>query len=603
MTAITAPLPAPPQPRSARDVMTPALVLRVVAFWLVLCALLFAVHWTEIAAHQFPDPDDSLRLVEVRDLLAGQSWFDVHQYRVAAPAGVPMHWSRLVDVPLAGMILLLRPLLGQPLAEYVTCLAIPLLTLLAALLLIGRLAAKYFNHEIAGLAALTAGLAAPAMFQFQPMRIDHHAWQMVLALAALNGLAARDPRNGGLAVGLSLAASLAISLENLPLAAVFIAICGLRFLRDRDQRGWLLWSMNALAAGSIAFFLSTRGLDDLVQHCDAISPVHLAIFAWGALGCTVLVAMKPRPIVVTLAAAGAVGAGAILIMLVQAPQCTHGAFAALDPVVRKYWYDAVLEGMPVWYMPPAAAVTMVALPLFGLIAALRLALRAEDRAEATWWLDYALLLGGAMVIGVLVARASATACLLAVAPAAWQLRDRLDAVREASGRPLRQVLAYLGVALLLFPSIPVFAVAMMLPRHTANVAKGDGGTTKCDYDKLAAGLNRLPATDIFAPLDIGPQILVQTPDRVVATGHHRGNIGMKDVIEAFISSPDKAHAIVERRHATLLLLCPDLSEPANYQHANPHGLAADLLAGKVPGWLEPADAIAPGSHFRIYRVR
>lgn len=603
MTAITAPLSAPPQPRSAGDVMTPALVLRIVVCWLVLCALLFAVHWTEIAAHQFPDPDDSLRLVQVRDLIAGQNWFDVHQYRVAAPAGVPMHWSRLVDIPLAGMILLLRPLLGQPLAETVTCLAVPLLTLLAALLLIGRLAARYFNHEIAGLAALMTGMAAPAMFQFQPLRIDHHAWQMVLALVALNGMAARDPRKGGLTIGLSLAASLAISLENLPLAAVFIAMCGLRFLRDPAQRGWLLWSMNALAAGSIAFFLSTRGLDDLVQHCDAISPVHLAIFAWGALGCTALVAMKPRPLVVTLAAAGAIGAGAILIMLAQAPQCTHGAFAELDPLVRKYWYDAVREGLPVWYQPPAATVTMIALPLFGLIAAVRLMLRAETRTEALWWLDYTLLLAGALAIGTLVSRASATACLLAVAPAAWQLRDRLDAAREAAGKPLRQVLAYAGVALLLFPSIPVFAVAMMLPKHDAGAAKGDSGRTKCDYDKLAAGLNRLPATDIFAPLDIGPQILVQTQHRVVATGHHRGNLGMKDVIEAFIDNPDKARAIVEHRHATLLVLCPDLAEPANYSHANPHGLSADLLANKVPGWLAPADAIAPGSHFRIYRVR
>ncbi len=602
MSAITVPIPAPQAAQRAAGVMTPALVLRIVVCWLALCALLAAVHWTDIVAHQFPDPDDSLRLVQVRDLIAGQSWFDVHQYRVAAPAGVPMHWSRIVDIPLAGMILLLRPLLGQPLAEYVTCLAVPLLTLLCALLLIGRLAAKYFNHEIAGLAALTAGLAAPAMYQFQPMRIDHHAWQIVLALAALNGLAARDAKKGGLVIGLSLAASLAISLENLPLAAVFIAVCGLRFLRDPAQRGWLLWSMNALAAGSVAFFLSTRGLYDLAQHCDAIAPVHLAIFAWGALGCTALVAVKRQPLLVTLAAAGAICAGAILIMMAQAPQCTHGAFAELDPLVRKYWYDAVLEGMPVWYMPIAAAVTMVALPLFGLIATLRLALRARSRSEAIWWLDYALLLAGALVIGVFVARASATACLLAVAPAAWQLRDRLDAAREARGRPLRQGLAYLIVAMLLFPATPVLAVAAILPDDTTAI-KGTGYVTNCDYDKLAAGLNRLPPTDIFAPLDIGPQILVQTSQRVVATGHHRGNLGMKDVIEAFISDPGKARAIVKRRHATLLVLCPDIAEPAHYRLANPHGLAADLLAGRTPGWLEPADGLAPGSNFRIYRVR
>src|SRR5690349_7387974 len=49
--------------------------------------------------------DDAMRLVEVRDLLAGQSWFDLVQHRLDPPAGSPMHWSRLIDAPLAAMIL------------------------------------------------------------------------------------------------------------------------------------------------------------------------------------------------------------------------------------------------------------------------------------------------------------------------------------------------------------------------------------------------------------------------------------------------------------------------------------------------------------------
>src|SRR3974390_1013609 len=66
-----------------------------------------------IAALQDPaglklDSDDALRMAEVRDLLAGQSWFDLTQYRMTPPHGVAMHWSRLIDAPLAGMILLFR---------------------------------------------------------------------------------------------------------------------------------------------------------------------------------------------------------------------------------------------------------------------------------------------------------------------------------------------------------------------------------------------------------------------------------------------------------------------------------------------------------------
>src|SRR3982074_2512185 len=55
---------------------------------------------------------DAMRLVEVRDLIAGQGWFDLMQHRLDPP-GLPMHWSRVIDVPLAGLILALRPLLGR----------------------------------------------------------------------------------------------------------------------------------------------------------------------------------------------------------------------------------------------------------------------------------------------------------------------------------------------------------------------------------------------------------------------------------------------------------------------------------------------------------
>src|ERR1700750_651476 len=56
------------------------------------------------------DNDSLLRLVEGRDMLAGEGWFDLHQYRMGPEGGFVMHWSRLVDAPLAAIILLTRAL-------------------------------------------------------------------------------------------------------------------------------------------------------------------------------------------------------------------------------------------------------------------------------------------------------------------------------------------------------------------------------------------------------------------------------------------------------------------------------------------------------------
>ena len=98
--------------------------------------------------------DDAMRLVGVRDLLAGQPWGDLVQHRLSPPDGVAMHWSRLVDAPLALLVAGFRPLLGQAAAESVavTIWPLALLAALAALtmktgaLLAGRAGASCRSH-------------------------------------------------------------------------------------------------------------------------------------------------------------------------------------------------------------------------------------------------------------------------------------------------------------------------------------------------------------------------------------------------------------------------------------------------------------------------
>ena len=47
------------------------------------------------------DPDNAMRFVQIRDWMAGQSWFDTNQYRLGLSSGTDMHWSRLPDIPIA----------------------------------------------------------------------------------------------------------------------------------------------------------------------------------------------------------------------------------------------------------------------------------------------------------------------------------------------------------------------------------------------------------------------------------------------------------------------------------------------------------------------
>src|SRR5262245_15360089 len=80
------------------------------------------------------DNDSLLRLVEVRDLIGGQGWFDLHQYRMGPQGGFVMHWSRVVDAPIAAIILLVSAFTGtMAIGEFAALLAWPTLLMTAAL--------------------------------------------------------------------------------------------------------------------------------------------------------------------------------------------------------------------------------------------------------------------------------------------------------------------------------------------------------------------------------------------------------------------------------------------------------------------------------------
>jgi hypothetical protein len=81
----------------------PSFALLLGLAWL-LAVLQLVDDWT-MAALPLPDADDAMRLVQWREFLAGKGWFDLHEPRLAPPAGYDSHWSRLIDAGLTGCFL------------------------------------------------------------------------------------------------------------------------------------------------------------------------------------------------------------------------------------------------------------------------------------------------------------------------------------------------------------------------------------------------------------------------------------------------------------------------------------------------------------------
>ncbi len=122
-----------PATMPARDVRPD--LLRLPAWQLVAIALVtsLGMAWPMMApvwsSGYFGDTDDALRMVQVRDLLAGQGWFDLTIYRLNPPDGLFNHWSRIVDVPLLLLLKAFGLFLAPDLAERAARLVFPALML------------------------------------------------------------------------------------------------------------------------------------------------------------------------------------------------------------------------------------------------------------------------------------------------------------------------------------------------------------------------------------------------------------------------------------------------------------------------------------------
>jgi hypothetical protein len=561
--------------------------LPLLLIWLAVCAVLILVTRGQISSGIGWDPDDQLRMVQLRDWLGGQSWFDTIQYRIGEPDSQPMHWPRWIELPLALVFLLLKPLIGAASAETGAMVIVPLITLGIAMWLVMKISAQLFDRNIAILAAALAATAVPIVAQIRPMRVDHHGWQIVLALTALWTMCWPEKRRGGIALGAALALWLSISLEGLPISAAFIVLLVWRWVFQTEEGIRLFWTLLSFLIASFIFYFATQGgFDAAINYCDALSPAHLLACVAGAAVILPAIQWLPSNILLRVVSLAVAGGAALAVFHGLAPQCVGGAFNTMDPIVREYWLVNVLEGLPIWYQNGKTMVTLlggsIIVGLASLIYIVRVRPGQIDRSKL-FVLGYAFL--WALVLSLFVQRATAVAAAFALPFMAWVVHQAFVRARGIK-RPLSRILATAAVVFLIMPgplAIALFnGVSGEDQKTEANLE-----TAACENDDSLARLNALPRSNILAPFDFGPRILLLTPHNVLATSHHRNDQAMADQIRIFTSAPDVARGLLEAHNIRYIVACEAEPELAIYAKKNPKGLWAQLVKGQKPEWLQP----------------
>ena len=565
--------------------------------WLGLAAFTIFGRWAAIRGFALGDTDDNMRMMQVRGLIDGQGWYDLSQHRLA---GSNIHWSRLVDLPIAGLKLAFAPLFGGRVAEQIAVAVAPLLPMLAAMAAVAVVARRTIAGPAFALAIAFLACAGSAQGMWQPLRIDHHGWQLAMLAWAMASFTDPIRARGGATLGAASALSLAIGMEMLPYLAVSGAIAVLMWIRSGEEARRLFAYGVALAGGCALAFLVFASEANRAPVCDALSPVWLsAMVAAGAIAAALAWLTPARPVwrLAAAALAGALLAGAFALIW---PDCL-GRLERSSPELERLWLSRVREAMPVWRHGAGTAAMIVTLPIAGLIGyGLMLWRSRGEPAKLVPWAALALLAALAAALLLWQTRAGPAAQLLSIPGAtalAWVLIGWLMGLRFMLVRVFGVVGAFLVVSGLMTGYVNgVFPKALSESRKAINRANNS-----CPTLAALRPVARQPRGMVLTFVDLGPRLITVTPHNAITGPYHRNARQIIDVMRAWRGDAANAWRTVERYRVDYLLLCPNLSESTIYRSEAPNGFYMQLMRDKVPDWLErvPLPAHSP---YRMYRV-
>lgn len=558
-------------------------------------AALLVLHWGD-AGRILPDTDDAMRLVQLRDWLAGQGWFDLRQSRIALP--YESHWSRLIDAGLAVLLLPLGAVFDAPQAERLMRTIWPLIWVVPTLAGMTAVAWRLGGRDAARIALLLAVAGVPAYQQFTPGRIDHHNVQIALTMLVLAATIWADRmRWCAVAAGALSGVGLAIGFESLPYLAGCGAALALRFIADgaaaRPLRDYGLALTATLAAMFVAGVSPDRWMSPL---CDALAFNAVAAIAAAALVLCIAASaggsMRRRIAGVLLAGAAAIAATAVI-----EPRCLAGPYAMVDPAIGPIWLDHVRENQPllrVLAVNPLAGSAIAIFPAVAGVAAMLLLHAVKFRHVPTLTAVFVLALS--LLTALVAIRAYPYAMWIGM-PIVATAALRLIALFGLRNAAARLALALALTPLFLSTGAVTVAVAAGM-QDSYSFARPE--SRDCLLNKSFVPLARLPRGLMVADVSYGPYLLAHTPHRVLAGPYHRLGTGILASQSALMAPPGQAREILRAHGADYIAICGPRPPDGLSAQAQPQSLWGVLRGGSVPDWLE---AVPDTGVYSVYRLR
>lgn len=557
------------------------------------------------------DNDDAMRLVEVRDLLAGQGWFDMMQYRLGLSGGTLMHWSRFIDLPIASLILFFRLFAAPERAEMLAVTVWPLflvIPFMGAMALIGR--------RLGGLPGVHVTLLQTAFLivtsvRYLPGSIDHDNVQMGLVALIVAMLIDERFRAWNFAVAaVAAAGAIGIGAETTPFVAVACMVVAALWAWEGQvfASAAAAFALTLTVAISAAFFATVPPHFYSTVTCDNLSLGFYGITAVGGVGLllsALFASHLPRPVRFAVLAANGVAVAAAAFLL--APQCLGNPLAGLDPMLVDLWLNSVSEAQSIVMLSvtdPTSIGAFYAVGLLGIVVCLFHIVRGE-RAQLHGILLALLAIN--WIIALVQVRGAVFANLLAIPPLTLFVLD-LRRISNADSEDIRAAFFYVAGVLVSVPA--VWAVGGGLAKSDVGnifssrpaIADVDADQSTCASGQALAPLAALDPGVVVAASNLGSPILRFTRHRTLSGPYHRDADGMLAEMKIGLAPPDEARTLLQKAGVTLLAYCGMDPQVERFVKHSPAGLYAQLAKGNVPAYLEPLSA-RPGPGIQLFRVR
>lgn len=553
----------------------------------------------------FSGPDDFMRLHQVQNWIAGQGWFDLRAHRMYPSVGADIHWTRLVDVPIAAIAGFFNYFTGLVASSRIAAIVWPFILFMLAVTSMIAICERLAGKESRLLALFFFVLSINTLAEFKPGRLDHHNVQILLLILILLGVARGLGKYSNYFVGGFIAFSITVGLDSIiPIIGVLGYITLEWLFQKPGSMNRFLQTGIAISISSIGLYVASFPAERWFSNnsCDGFSLVFLSALLLVSAALVILALISNRTLlngknafVFRLTSGGFLFAVIMILLFSLFPHCLDGPLGTVGQELQTRWLDKISEAKGLIDRYPENPAYWIAQAIFLSImlsvTALVLIKKVTKKSELAvlGFVVFICILGTFYQTRILrTGLYSVIPFCVIFASMSWKWLEQNFAHKK--------VMQYVGQGMICLIMTSTFWVTIGTATSFFTNKSGNLGvseTAKSDQpeeiiactSELAFGeLQNYKNSHIISDLNTAPAVLVHTKHSVEAGSYHRNGASILNVLSFFEGSTRQAKQIADDRAADFVVICHE-DIP---QKLADEGLTVATAIGtnQLPKWLE-----------------